>query len=95
MLKPMNDHVVVEISKPEERTESGLFLPSNSKGEKNQKGTVVAVGPGKFSELLNSRVPMTVKVGNTVLMNWGGTEVEVDRVKYRVIKEDDIIALVG
>ena len=92
-LKPLRDLVVVEMDKPSDTTASGLYLPANAKGEKTTKGRVVSTGPG----LMNSEgklLPMTLKSGDTVLISWGGTEVEVEGKKYRLIKEDDIMAVV-
>ena len=71
-LRPLADRVVVEPAEAEEKTAGGIIIPDTAK-EKPQKGTVVAVGPGKKDE------PMTVKVGDTVLYGkYSGTEITLD-----------------
>ena len=68
-IKPLADRVIIQVSSPEEKTESGIIIPDTAK-EKPQKGKVVAVGTGKKDE------PMTVKVGDTVLYGkYSGTEI--------------------
>ncbi len=85
-LKPLADRVVVEPAEAEQKTAGGIIIPDTAK-EKPQKGTVVAVGPGKKDE------PMTVKVGNTVLYGkYSGTEISLDGKTYLIMKESDIYA---
>ncbi|MBR0054119.1 MAG: co-chaperone GroES [Bacteroidales bacterium] len=85
-LRPLADRVVVEPAEAEEKTAGGIIIPDTAK-EKPQKGTVVAVGPGKKDE------PMTVKVGDTVLYGkYSGTEITLDGTHYLIMKESDIYA---
>lgn len=85
-LKPLADRVVVEPAEAEQKTAGGIIIPDTAK-EKPQKGTVVAVGPGKKDE------PMTVKKGDTVLYGkYSGTEVNIDGKNYLIMKESDIYA---
>ena len=85
-LKPSADRVVVEPAEAEQKTAGGIIIPDTAK-EKPQKGTVVAVGPGKKDE------PMTVKKGDTVLYGkYSGTEVSIDGKNYLIMKESDIYA---
>ena len=85
-LRPLADRVVVEPAEAEENTAGGIIIPDTAK-EKPQKGTVVAVGPGKKDE------PMTVKVGDTVLYGkYSGTEITLDGTHYLIMKESDIYA---
>ena len=85
-LKPLADRVVVEPVEAEQKTAGGIIIPDTAK-EKPQKGTVVAVGPGKKDE------PMTVKKGDTVLYGkYSGTEVSIDGKNYLIMKESDIYA---
>lgn len=85
-LKPLADRVVVEPAEAEQKTAGGIIIPDTAK-EKPQKGTVVAVGPGKKNE------PMTVKKGDTVLYGkYSGTEVSIDGKNYLIMKESDIYA---
>ena len=85
-LKPLADRVVVEPAEAEQKTAGGIIIPDTAK-EKPQKGTVIAVGPGKKDE------PMTVKKGDTVLYGkYSGTEISIDGKKYLIMKESDIYA---
>jgi len=94
-LKPLGDRVVVEPLEEEEITASGIILPETAK-EKPQKGTVVAVGPGRKDE--NGKViTMEVKEGDVVLYaKYGGTEVKLDSNRtVLVLRESDILAIVA
>ncbi len=94
-LKPLADRVVVEPLKSEEVTAAGIVLPETAK-EKPQKGTVLAVGPGRRDDNGNL-IPMDVKVGDVVLYaKYGGTEVKLgsDR-EVLVLRESDILAIIG
>jgi len=92
-LKPLGDRVVVKPKEEEEaRTPSGLVIPDTAK-EKPQLGEVLAVGPGEWHE--GERIPMDVKVGDTVFYSkYGGTEVVVDGEEYLVLSGRDILAIV-
>ena len=93
-LKPLGDRVVVKASEAEEQTKSGLFIPDTAK-EKPQKGSVIAVGEGKYRED-GTRVPVDVKVGDMVIYGkYGGTEVKVDGEDYLILRADDIYAVVN
>ena len=84
-IKPLADRVMVEPAQAEEKTAGGIIIPDTAK-EKPQKGTVVAVGPGKKDE------PMTVKVGDVVLYGkYSGTEVKLDDDEYIIMHQDDIL----
>jgi chaperonin GroES len=92
-LKPLGDNVVVKQAEAEEQTKSGLFIPDTAK-EKPQKGTVVAVGEGKFED--GARVPVDVKEGDVVIYSkYGGTDVKVDDVEYKILRASDIYAIVS
>lgn len=85
-IKPLADRVIIEPAEAEQKTAGGIIIPDTAK-EKPQKGTVVAVGPGKKDE------PMTLKVGDTVLYGkYAGTEVVVDGNTLLIMKESDIYA---
>jgi chaperonin GroES len=87
-IKPLADRVLVEPAAAEEKTAGGIIIPDTAK-EKPQKGTVVAVGPGKKDE------PMTVQVGDHVLYGkYAGTEITVDGTNYLIMRESDIVAVV-
>jgi len=87
-IKPLADRVLVEPAQAEEKTAAGIIIPDTAK-EKPQKGTVVAVGPGKKDE------PMTVKPGDKVLYGkYSGTEINVDGSDYLIMRESDILAII-
>lgn len=93
-LTPLNDHVVIEALDAEVKTKSGIVLPDSAEKEKPVKGTVLFVGPGKLSEN-GTRLPMSVKVGDTVLFKkYGPDEVELDSKKYLIGEESDILAII-
>ena len=82
---PQGDRVLVEAAAAEEKTTGGIIIPDSAQ-EKPQKGTVVAVGPGKKKD-----EPITVKVGDKVLYGkYSGTEISIDGKEYLIMKQDDI-----
>lgn len=92
-IQPLGDRVVVKPVKEEEVTKSGIVLPDTVEKEKKQEGEVVAVGPGKLLEN-GTRAPMDVKIGDTVLFEkWGGEEVEIDDVEYKIVEGEKILAI--
>lgn len=94
-IKPLGDRVLVQISEEAEQTESGIIIPDTASKERPQQGKVVAVGEGRRDEQGN-RIPMDVNAGDTVLFTkYGPDEVEVDGEEYLVVKESDILAVIG
>jgi chaperonin GroES len=93
-IKPLGERVLVELVKEEEVAKGGIIIPDSAK-EKPQEGKVIAVGTGKLDE--NGKVvPFNVKKGDLVLMpKYGGTEVKVDGNEYQIVREDDILAVIG
>jgi len=93
-LKPLADRVVVEPIEEEEVTALGIVLPETAK-EKPQKGTILAVGPGKPDDK-GKLIPMDVSVGDKVLYaKYGGTEVKLSGdLTVLVLRESDILAIV-
>ncbi len=93
-LKPLEDRIVVKPSEGEETTSSGLVIPETAK-EKPQEGSVVAVGPGRFNEDGDERIPLDVKAGDTVIYSkYGGTEVKVDGEEYLILSGRDVLAVI-
>lgn len=91
-LKPLGDNVVVKQADAEQTTKSGFIIPDTAQ-EKPQKGTVIAVGEGRFEE--GARVPVDVKVGDVVIYGkYGGTDVKIDDVEYKILRATDIYAIV-
>jgi chaperonin GroES len=92
-IRPLDDRVVVEPMAAEEVTAGGIVLPDNAK-EKPQRGTVVAVGPGKLLDN-GQRGTLSVAVGDEVIFGkYGGTEIEVDGEEVKILRESDILAKV-
>ena len=92
-INPLDDRVVVKPDDAEETTAGGIVLPDAAK-EKPQRGTVLAVGPGR---LLDSglRAGISVVIGDKVLYGkYGGTEIEVDGEEVKILRESDILAKV-
>jgi chaperonin GroES len=92
--RPLHDRVLVESLESEEKTAGGIIIPDTAK-EKPQEGKVIAVGPGTKTED-GKIIPMDVKVGDRVLFGkWSGTEVKIDGKEYSIMKESDIMGVVG
>jgi chaperonin GroES len=92
-IKPLDDRVVVEPMSAEETTAGGIVLPDSAQ-EKPQRGTIVAVGPGKLLES-GERGDLSVAVGDEVIFGkYGGNEIEVDGNEYKILRESDILAKV-
>lgn len=90
-LKPLDDRVIVEPESAEETTAGGIVLPDAAR-EKPQRGTVVAVGPGRLLES-GDRCAVSVQEGDKVLYGkYGGTDIEVDGVEVKILRESDILA---
>lgn len=88
MIQPLSDRVVVKAQDAEEQTASGLYIPDSAK-EKPQKGTVVAVGPGRVEN--GVKIDMTVNEGDNVLYGkYSGTEVTLDGEDFLILRESDI-----
>ena len=93
-IQPLADRVVVQALDEAEQTRGGLYIPDTAK-EKPQQGKVVAVGPGKLSEQ-GERLAPDVKEGDTVLYGkYSGTEVTVDNEEFLILRESDILAVLG
>ncbi len=92
--RPLHDRIVLRRLEGEERTKGGIIIPDTAK-EKPQEGEVVAVGPGARDEAGNL-VPLDVKAGDRVLFGkWSGTEVKIDGQELLIMKESDILGVVG
>ncbi len=93
-VEPLADRVVVLPLEEEEQMRGGLYIPDTAK-EKPQSGKIVAVGPGKLSEE-GVRIEPDVAVGQTVLYGkYSGTEVTVEGEDYLILRESDILAILG
>ena len=93
-VKPLSDRVVVLPLDEDEQMRGGLYIPDTAK-EKPQSGKIVAVGAGKLSEE-GVRIEPDVEVGQTVLYGkYSGTEVTVEGEEYLILRESDILAILG
>jgi chaperonin GroES len=92
-VSPLADRVVVKPLEEAEQMRGGLYIPDTAK-EKPQQGEVVAAGPGRFEK--DKRVPMDLKVGDRVLYGkYSGTEVTLDGEQYLILRESDVLAVIG
>jgi len=92
-IRPLDDRVVVEPSEAEETTAGGIVLPDTAR-EKPQRGTVLAVGPGKLLDS-GERGELSVQEGDVVIYGkYGGTEIEIDGHEVKILRESDILAKV-
>ena len=93
-IQPLHDRIVVEAASKEEKTAGGLYLPDAAQ-EKPQRGTVMAVGPGKRLDS-GQLSALDIKVGDTVLYGkYGGTEVTVDGKDVIILRADDVLGVIG
>ena len=92
-INPLDDRVVVRTNEAEETTAGGIVLPDAAK-EKPQRGTIVAVGPGRLLDS-GERASLSIGVGDEILFGkYGGTDIEVDGEEVKILRESDILAKV-
>ncbi|MBD8026466.1 co-chaperone GroES [Ureibacillus sp. 179-F W5.1 NHS] len=94
MLRPLGDRIIIELVEVEEKTASGLVLPDSAK-EKPQEGNVVAVGTGRVLDN-GSRVELDVREGDRIIFSkYSGTEVKYEGKEYLILRESDVLAVIG
>ena len=94
MIRPLQDRVLVQRVDAEDKTASGIIIPDTAK-EKPMEAEVVAIGAGTRLDD-GSRAPFEVSVGDTVLIGkYAGTEIKFDGEEYQILKEDEILGIVG
>ena len=94
-IKPLEDRIVVKPLDAEQTTASGLVIPDTAK-EKPQEGEVIAVGPGRFNEDGDERIPMDISVGDKVIYSkYGGTEVKYGGDELLILSARDVLAVVS
>jgi chaperonin GroES len=94
-IKPLEDRIVVKPLDAEQTTASGLVIPDTAK-EKPQEGEVIAVGPGRFNDDGDERIPMDINVGDKVIYSkYGGTEVKYSGEEFLILSARDVLAVVG
>jgi chaperonin GroES len=92
--RPLHDRVVVRRVESEEKTKGGIIIPDTAK-EKPQEGEIIAVGTGARDEA-GKLVPLDVKAGDRILFGkWSGTEVKLDGEDLLIMKESDIMGIIG
>ena len=94
-IKPLEDRIVIKSLEAEQTTASGLVIPDTAK-EKPQEGEVIAVGPGRFNEDGDERIPLDINVGDKVIYSkYGGTEVKYSGEEYLILSARDVLAVIG
>ena len=92
--RPLHDRVVVKRLDSEEKTKGGIIIPDSAK-EKPSEGEITAVGPGGRDEA-GKQIPLDVKKGDRILFGkWSGTEVKLDGQDLLIMKESDIMGIIG
>ena len=92
-IKPLEDRILVQPLDAEQTTASGLVIPDTAK-EKPQEGKVLAVGPGRFDDAGEKRVPVDVQVGDVVVYSkYGGTEIKYQGEEYLILSARDVLAI--
>ncbi len=91
-LKPLAGYVLVEPAKSEDKTASGIYLPTSSE-EKPQFGTVLACGDSIYDDGVEIKSPVK-KGDNVVYKKWGGNDFEVGDVEYQFLKFEDVLAII-
>ncbi len=94
-IRPLHDRVLVKRVEQETKTKSGIIIPDTAQQDKPTEGEVMAVGPGARDES-GKIIQLDVKVGDRILFaKWGGSEIKVEGQEYLIMKESDILAVVG
>ncbi len=92
-IQPLGPRVLVEPIEEKEQIKGGIFIPDAAK-EKPTEGKVIAIGKKRDDD--GKEIPFDVKVGDTVLMpKYGGTEVKLDDKTYQIVREEDLLGIVG
>ena len=93
-IKPLLDHILIEPSKEEEKTKSGILLPDTKEKERSEQGRVVAVGPGRKTSA-GKVIPMEIRIGDKVLFTkYGPNEIKIEGEEYLIAREEDILAII-
>lgn len=93
-LRPLQDRLLVQRVEEEEKTKGGIIIPDTAK-EKPAEGKVVAVGKGKIDEN-GKHIALDVKKGDRILFGkYSGTEVKIDGIEYLIMREDDVLGIIG
>ena len=91
--KPLGDRILIKPLEAQEQTKGGIVLPDSAK-EKPQEGKIIAAGEGKKEG--DKVTPLSLKVGDKVLYGkYSGTEIAIDSEDYLIVREDDVLGIVG
>ena len=92
-LRPLQDRILVQRVKEEEKTKGGIIIPDTAK-EKPAEGKVVSVGKGKLDEI-GKRIAVEVKKGDRILFGkYSGTEVKIENQDYLIMREEDVLGII-
>ena len=93
-IKPLGNRLLIQPLEEKELNKGGIIIPDTAK-EKPQEGTVVAVGTGKLDDS-GKKIEFNIKVGDKVLISkYGGTEIKIDGENYLIMREDDVLGIIG
>ena len=93
-VRPLHDRLVVRRIEEKESIKGGIIIPDTAK-EKPQEGEVIAVGNGKVLDS-GTKVPMDVKAGDKILFGkYSGTDIKIDGEEYLILREDEVLAVIG
>ena len=93
-LRPLQDRILVQRVEEETTTKGGIIIPDTAK-EKPAEGKVVAVGNGKLGDD-GKRIPLEIKSGDRILFGkYAGTEVKIEGEEYLIMREDDVLGVIG
>ena len=93
-VKPLHDRILVKRIEAEEKVKGGIIIPDTAK-EKPLEGKIVAVGSGRLDDN-GKRIPLEVKVGDRVLIGkYAGTEVKIDDVEHVIVREEEVLGVIG
>ena len=93
-VRPLGDKILIRRARPQEQTDSGIFLPESAK-DTPREGTVIATGNGILNKETGEYMPFTVKKGDHVIFSsYSGTEVKIEGEEMLIMTEDDILGIV-
>ena len=93
-IRPLHDRIIVKRIEEQEVKKGGIIIPDTAK-EKPQEGKVIAVGTGKVTED-GRKIPLDVKAGDRILFGkYSGSEVKVEDEEYLILKEEDVLGIIG
>ena len=93
-VRPLHDRLIIKRVEEKETVKGGIIIPDTAK-EKPQEGKVLAVGNGKILEN-GTKVPLDVKAGDRILFGkYSGTDIKIDGQEYLILREDEVLAILG